>query len=249
MPGSRRYSEQEVNKILRLATTDTHDADGMTLDEIVAVATEAGLDANRIRAAAERLDLQHPYSGKRWLLGCEPYTEVVQSVPGELHENNWDEVVAELRSAFRGPTGSTSRLGKTSEWYGGGELTAIQVALTPEGNSTRVKARLTAWAVPLFSYGLIGFLTVAASLAKLSKEGQAMGHVSPQSILLAFTVLVGVFGVTRFLIGGWYKNKLRQMHTAVDGVRRILDRQYVPLIGNQELVEETPASSSLEFHT
>ena len=88
----RRYSEEEVSAILRL-TMDKgeHEAqhDGMSLDELVKVAGEAGFAPDRIRSAAELLDTMDSPTKGIDLFGCRPYTEIVRVVDGEVTDENW----------------------------------------------------------------------------------------------------------------------------------------------------------------
>ena len=226
----RRYSEDEVSTILRLAMDrgghEEMRRDGMSLDELVEVASEAGIEPNLIRSAAERLDtLEAPARGVDWL-GVRPYTEIVRVVDGELSPDDWDEVVSELRSAFSGPTGKASQLGKTSEWYGGSEFTATHMSFTPEGGRTKMKARLTSWAVPVFTYlpamlvgGMVLFLRIAPDLPS------ALGISEGAAYAIAFAAWLGGLGLIRLAVGSWYRKKTSQMKDALDRAQAVVSRR------------------------
>lgn len=224
-----------------------NDGDGMTLEELIRVAEEAGIDPQAIRSAAERLDDISAEEPVPWWTGVRPYTEIARTVPGEASGDNWDEIVAELRTSFRGPTGEASQLGKSSEWYGGSELTATQFSMTPLDGRTRIKVRLTAWAVPLFAFGgtvFFGGVATFVTITKLLKSGvtQAPGITAALVVLL----WLGALLMTRLVVGSWYQRKLRQMGEALDRAQRVLgisaasriQADRVPIPSAQSLPEE-----------
>ena len=225
----RRYSEEEVSAILRLAMDrGDHEEmrrDGMSLEELVEVATEAGIEPSLIRSAAERLDtLEAPARGIDWL-GVRSYTEIVRVVDGDVTAENWDEVVTELRSAFSGPSGEASKLGKSSEWHASSLFTELHVSFTPEAGRTKMNARLTSRSVPLFAYGLTSgfvglvlFLQVAPMLS--------LWHI-PMGLALAITfgAMLGVLGMVRLAVGSWYRKMTHQMKDALDRAQMIVSRQ------------------------
>lgn len=201
------------------------DSAGMSLDELVKVAHEAGIDPETIREAAQRFEDQQAPLKAPWLLGVRPYTEVFRAVDGTVTDENWDEVVAELRSAFQGPTGEATRLGKSSEWYGGTELTATQVSLTPQSGRTKVKARLNAWAVPVIAYGpatFLGALIIVVKFAKVWRTDPAAFRL--EYLLVAIVVYLASLLAIRLGVGSWYQNKLRQMSSALSQTENVLSK-------------------------
>lgn len=241
----RKYSDDEVSAILRLAMEGTSsDAelshDGMSLDELLKVASEAGFDQDQIRTAAERLDTVETSSKKFDLLGCRPYTELVRVVDGEVTSENWDELVAEFRSAFQGPTGKASELGKSREWYAATELTGLQVSLKPENGRTKMKARLTAMAVPVMGYGVVTFMMGMTAIVVGKKSDLIATLGLPLSLLIGFVALLGALGVMRWLLSTWYRSMTRQMKDALDRAQDLLasDQEHATVITQVQVEDE-----------
>ena len=245
----RRYTDKEVSAILRLAMESGGpgadiDHEGMSLDELVNVASDAGIEPDLIRSAAEKLDTLEAPSPRFDIVGCRPYTELVRVVDGEVTPENWDEIVAELRSAFSGPTGEASQLGKTSEWHAGSLFTALHVSATPEGGRTNMKVSLTSRDVPVFAYGLtfvfaglVLFLKVAPELS--SGLGISMGFALPATL----GAMLGTLGLVRVAVGSWYRNKTRQMKDALDRVQEVVGRERGP----SSVAVQTPVEDELRI--
>jgi len=230
----RRYTDKEVSAILRLAMESGGpgadiDHEGMSLDELVNVASDVGIEPDLIRSAAEKLDTLEAPSPRFDIVGCRPYTELVRVVDGEVTPENWDEVVAELRTAFSGPTGESGQLGKSLEWSAGSLFTGLHVSATPEAGRTNVMVRLTSRDVPVFAYGLtivfgglILFLKVAPELS--SGLDISMGLALPATL----AGMLGALGLVRVAVGSWYRQKTRQMKDALDRAQDVIGRVRQP---------------------
>lgn len=228
----RRYTDEEVSAILRL-TLESGEAgseasqDGMSLDDLVRVASEAGFSADQIRTAAERLDTVDTSSKKFDLVGCRAYTELVRVVDGEITEDQWDEVVAEVRSGLQGPTGESSKLGKTFEWYTNTEITAKHMSFKPENGRTRMKARLSSAAVPVLGYGVATFLLGVILTGVMKKSGLVPTFGAPTSLAICVGIWLSAMGVVRWAISSWYKQTVRNMKSALDRAQSVLAREDV----------------------
>src|SRR5687767_3799032 len=86
MTGERRYSSHEAASVLRRATDGEHVAGpggGLTLDELVSAARDAGIDADSVRLAAAVVPAR-PDPVERLLVGA-PINPVVRArFPGRL---------------------------------------------------------------------------------------------------------------------------------------------------------------------
>ena len=94
MPEGRRYSPEETALILRRATDgeqslESRRDDTLSLDQIVAAATEAGIDAASIRrAAAVSLVPSEPFRSRLWGAPVDPIVQGVftGSLPPDRHK-------------------------------------------------------------------------------------------------------------------------------------------------------------------
>lgn len=119
----RRYSDEEVARILERAT-EMHREDpahasvgrGMTLEELKAIAGEAGIDHALVQRAAWELDSRveqaSPSSG---LLGEARTLVLERVVPGEVDEDTFEILVVEIQR-HTGVHGQPSVLGRTLTW-------------------------------------------------------------------------------------------------------------------------------------
>ena len=103
----RRYREEEVRRIFKLATTDkvadppgSSTATGLTLAEIQSIGQEVGIAPDRVARAAASLDMQ-PLPESRKVLGIPVEVGVTAMLPRAPTEDEWQILVAELRGTFR----------------------------------------------------------------------------------------------------------------------------------------------------
>ncbi|MEM8600670.1 MAG: hypothetical protein AAGF99_12180 [Bacteroidota bacterium] len=127
MPDRERYSEAEVQAILKRAAERQHRADlsaeerttGLSKRELEQVAAAAGIDAQYVRAAALEVDRgTAPPSGPTALeriAGAPTRIDLERTVPGQLDEALWQKLVVELRRTFSTP-GIPDQLGAIREW-------------------------------------------------------------------------------------------------------------------------------------
>lgn len=123
----RRFSGDEIETIFRRATErqkaqDRNASDGLTLDELKAVAVETGLDPEHVAAAASEVARGYdstppPLSFVERLYGTSASIRVVRTIPGRVDDATWTDVVEVLRSTFE-TRGRTEQVGTMREWVG-----------------------------------------------------------------------------------------------------------------------------------
>lgn len=164
---ARRFTETDTDAILRrtaeLASGSAAAAEsrGLTLDEMEALATEAGLSPALVRQAAREVSLREttqvsPWTGGPRRLGLE------RVLPGELTEDQWEMIVGEVQRSL-GVLGFVSKVGRTRTWspisQTGAPSSQRQVSVTArshDGTTTlRVDEPLGKLAASLFG-GLVG---------------------------------------------------------------------------------------------
>jgi hypothetical protein len=146
----RRYSEEEFALILRKASeiqisqgsqTPGPGKTGLTLDEIQSIASEAGIDPEAVSRAAsvlgvlewdEKVGLAAAIFGgpSTFHLDCE--------IPGRIPPEEMGRILEQIRRAAEHQGEASEVLGGV-EWKTVGELSAINVNISPRGDSTSVQ--------------------------------------------------------------------------------------------------------------
>ena len=146
----RRYSEEEFALILRKASEIQASGGsqpagagtgGLTLEEIRSIATEAGIDPEAVTRAAsilgalgwkEKGGLAAAIFGgpSKFYLDCE--------IPGRLPPEEMGRILEQIRRAAKHQGEASEVLGGV-EWKTVGELSAINVNISPRGDSTSIQ--------------------------------------------------------------------------------------------------------------
>lgn len=154
----RTYSEEEVAALLeRTAELQVQTArrqehrPGLTLEELAAVAGEAGLDPALLRQAAAELDEPGRTLFESSTGTTSTHLFVERWVPGPLVPEAWEDVVAELRHQFDTDlggmfgmpgygVGSAEQVGRTVEWKHT-SMAGIEtrVMIRPRGDGLRIR--------------------------------------------------------------------------------------------------------------
>ncbi len=137
---SRRYSDQELSLILRLASELERTAssgEGHSLAEIQQIAAEAGIDPGLVLQAAAVLDARRARGAG--LLGAPTTYRIQTSVAGELPESELGEVISTIRR-LTGSEGEVGRVLDSVEWRQADPVGATRhVAITPRHGRTTIE--------------------------------------------------------------------------------------------------------------
>ncbi|MEL6770262.1 MAG: hypothetical protein AAFP18_04280 [Bacteroidota bacterium] len=127
MPDRERYSEAEVQAILKRAAERQHRADlsaearasGLSKNELEHVAAAAGIDPEHVRAAALEVERGTAPTAAPTLLeraaGAPTRIHLERTTSGHLDDALWQKLVVELRRTFDTP-GIPDQLGAIREW-------------------------------------------------------------------------------------------------------------------------------------
>lgn len=179
-----RYGEEEVGLILRRAA-DAQPGRSLTLAEIEAAATEAGLDAALVRRAATELRVRPEPTPPDGAFGP---TMLVQErrVDGRLDASAWEDLVAQIRRQLK-VEGSVEHLGKELVWSSHRSSGRdVRVQVTPRRGQTaiRVHERTGRLALKLYLGLMVGLLPPGLLLSALiCAEGLGVPALIP--VLLA----------------------------------------------------------------
>jgi len=117
---ARRYNETDTDAILRRAAELSAGSEersakrGLTIEEMEALAGEAGLDPELVRRAAREVAIKRTQRAAP-LAGAPTRILLEKEIPGEISEEVWESMVGEMQGLF-GAVGFASRVGRTRSW-------------------------------------------------------------------------------------------------------------------------------------
>lgn len=252
----RRYSEDEFALILRKASeiqlSDGRSpgggtTGGLTLDEIRSIANEAGIDPEAVTRAAsimgamgwdEKTTLVSAIFGgpSKFHLDCE--------IPGRIPPEEMGRILEHIRRAAEHQGEASEVLGGV-EWKTVGEMSAINVNISPRGDSTSVQIvgnRDSAGALS-FVFPMMGAAILVGALGATFEPTSAAGIIS----LVGGTLGAGFLTARTIFVTGSRKFRKRLTHlmdTVSMSVEKTAERDpALPALPSSE-VEGSPEGPS-----
>ncbi len=223
---ARRYDDDEVARLLKRATElqakqpNLRDPGGLTLEELEAIAREAGIDPAMLQEAAAELDSETRQGGLGPLLaGDQIQLTIERSFDGELDTSALESLVPAINAAAD-ITGSVSSVGRTLNFSGGGQQStrAVQIMVSSrDGRTTiRIEERYGQLVGALFG-GIVGGGGVGFGVGLGSGIGAAVGSVA-LTVALPFGAMAATYGIARFAFKRVVARRRRALRKLVDQV-------------------------------
>lgn len=206
----RRYKEEEVRKIISLATSgkvaepQAQSAEGLTLADVQSIGQEVGVEPELVARAAAMLDAS-PVKPPRTSLGMPIEVGHTVPLPRALSDREWAQLVAELRRTFHA-TGKVTELGDLREWSNGN----LRICVEPTEQAYRLRlSSLKGDANGINALGVTGIVAGLVSAASLVFSGEPQGA-------LVVPAIFGAGGAAAFLtnmlrLPRWRSLRSRQM--------------------------------------
>jgi hypothetical protein len=227
-PTKRRYSEEEFALILRKASEIQESprgeggkstGAGLSLEEIQSIAREAGIDPQAVWKAAALLGTEE-WEEKRGLasmiFGAPGTYHLDFEVPGRLPPEEMGRLLELIRREAAHQGEASEVLGGV-EWKTVGEVSAINVNLTPRGDSTSIQIVGDRGGAGALSF----IFPVAASAILVGALGAAFEPTSAGGIVSLVGGLLGsgfLVGRTIFVTGSRrFHKKLTRLMSALSG--------------------------------
>jgi hypothetical protein len=219
----RRYRDEEVRKIFKLATTDkianapaSRTPSGLTLEEMQSIGQEVGIAPDVVARAAAALDAGAPTV--RESLGMPVEVGTIVQLPRALTDREWEMVVGELQRTFRA-RGRVHSLGSSREWRNGN----LHVVVEPAQAGYRLRlGTLKSDAVGINALGATGIVAGAATL---------VAHIltNDPNMLLA-PIMLGTGGVAAFVtnwlrLPPWARKRETQFQEIAAKVRSMIAQE------------------------
>lgn len=218
----RRYTDAEFRKIMELATSQvparpgSRSAEaGLTLTEVQSIGSEVGVDPVAVARAAATLDAGIDKAPRR-SLGMPIEVGRVARLPRAPTDEEWDQLVAELRATFRA-RGEVVVQGGLREWRNGNLHASVEPA--PGGHRLRL-GTVKGDASGVNALGATGLVAGAVVFVSMLLAGEIAGAVVVPTIF-------GTAGASAFLanmvrLPRWADRRAEQMDHIIDRAHAIV---------------------------
>lgn len=212
MNDERRYDEEEIDRILRLATETGDDGGtrrgdlgrGLTLRELQEIGEEVGIARESIAHAASAIEGREERGGVRRLMGVPVGARRIVDLPRPLTDLEWERLVVRLRRTFdaRGHVESDGRL---RQWWNGN--LQVHVEPGPSGYQLRLQT---------FKGSLRPMLSLSAVMIFMAIFVTVSALVSGSVIDLGRPAMMAAIGLGAGAVSlgglpGWARLRARQM--------------------------------------
>ncbi len=231
MSQGRRYTDKEIAEIFSRATKDLEasrnsmlSGEGLSLEELKEIGRESGIPAYAMEEGVEE-------SSEKFM-GLKIGTGHTLQLPRRLTEEEWEELVVDLRKTFNA-RGKISVNGGFRQWTNGN----LQFLLEPDGDGSRLVMKTKKGnAQQLLAVGSVyAFLGVFGAIVSYM-AGKLDGPLSIIAFLI-FLIGLGMFVVPRFSVPRWAAERRNQMQ---DVGARLLTR-----INAEEQISSNEVSPAL----
>lgn len=141
----RRYGDEDVREILRLATTNemqdralSVESGGLSLVELQHIAKEAGIEPARVAQAAAMLDVRSVPAPVRRHYGMPVGVSRVVDLPRAPTEREWEQLITTFRTTFAAQ-GVATTSGSMRQWSNGD----LHISVEPTANGEQLRLSTT----------------------------------------------------------------------------------------------------------
>ena len=226
---TKQYTDAEVGAMLKRATElqeqaglDDHT---LSLAEIEQIAGEIGIDPAFLRVAATEAS-QMSSNSRGSLTGAPFSVEAVRVADGEMSEEQWADVVQEIRR-YMGGTGLSSEIGRSREWsrfVGEGDgrfnLSSSHAFVRPAKGRTTIELRRSVRGLAFLGYPIA--VVVGLLLPEVIFDGLALTALEKLAILTGS--VGGGVGSVRLGIGLWVERAHRRIADLADRIQQIVEQ-------------------------
>ena len=237
------YSKSEISKILKTASEiqtrkDLYgNKDGLDEHELIELAKEVGIDRESLLEALDKHNQPEFNTSYSWLKATSRVQQV-EMVQGEINEENWEEVVQEIRR-INGGIGKLIKNGSSFEWEQRmQEIGYKHLSFSPQNGKTKIQA-VFSWSplrlLTLFLSFFFGGLAVIVFL-------KGLGYPKELGVLFSpFGAVAGISVASLYLRSKFVTEK-KKIGAIIRSVGKVLSGKQQPSIeidSGLEYSEET----------
>lgn len=218
---ARRFNETDTDAILRrtaeLATGSEEKPArrGLSLDEMEALAKDAGLDPELVRQAARDVTTRQALATSPWT-GAPKRIVLEEEIEGDVTEALWESMVGELQRTFGG-IGLVSKVGRTRTWMfaptgpRGPGTRALSITVTSSGGKSVIRAdeQLNQLMGGLFG-GIMGGLGGGTTGVWMG-IGMGVLHSPLAAVGMVLCSLTGTYTLARALYSRAYRKRSEEL--------------------------------------
>lgn len=219
MDNKPTFSKEEISKILTKASKiqarkDLYgDQQGLTEDELLHIAEEAGIDKDSVQEAIQSAHMPELDSDFNWITASHKIQDV-HITPGEIDEDTWEEIVQDIRQ-ITGGIGKIHKVGKSFEWEQRiKEVGYKHISLTPQDGNTKIQF-VSNWRGMMILSSLLPFLAGAAIMG-IFLDGTNFPDIV--YILLPFLAGIGGLGMGRFYLKRYFEKQKSQFRRILSAI-------------------------------
>jgi hypothetical protein len=246
------FDKKEIQQILKKASEiqtqkDLYgDKEGLTRSELEVLAKEVGIDADSLNQAILNRESDTFDTTFNWIAGTSKVQDVAV-VEGEVNEENWDEIIREIRKVIGG-IGKDSRNRDTFEWEQRlKDIGYRHISLTAKNGKTTIQY-VYSWQGIKFIAQFFSFI-FPFTITAISFDGSTIPFVF--AILSAS--IAGGLGIlaSRVFLKPFFEKQKRTMKQTIKAISQKLTSREQPKIEIEEnayLEPETSSSSTNRQH-
>jgi len=217
------FNKIEISAILKKASEiqtqkDLYgDKEGLTEEELVALASEVGIDKDSLLEAITARDDQSFKNTFNWITGTSKVQNIT-TVSGEINDEIWDEIIREIRKIVGG-IGKDSNHRTSYEWEQRlKEIGYRHISLTPIKGKSKIQY-VYSWSGIRFMSNLFGFMIPSVFIG-----GQLEDTGISLIALLSIAALGGLSGVlaTRLFLKPYFEKQKRLMQSTIQAISQKL---------------------------
>ncbi|MEQ8523074.1 hypothetical protein [Gracilimonas sp.] len=255
MSDSKTYSKKEISKILTKASEiqvkkDLYeDQETLSEEDLIHIAEEVGISKEALHEALAKIGEPDLDDQSYSLIKGTSRIQNVSSVKGEINEDQWEDLVLEIRK-ITGGIGKVKKTGNTYEWeQRKSDFGYKHFSFTPKNGQTKIQM-VSSWGPFKALTGFLSFFFafIVTLIAVKEMSGKQL------ALMIAPFVGLGGFAMSRFFMKSYYqkqKNQLYNLTTAVSQKIASFSKKSESIeIENADLyqTEEHPASSRDKEH-
>jgi len=242
----RRYTEDEITRILDRATQVQKDeggralsrSEGLTLAELREIGQEAGISGELIERAAAEVDRPEPrVDPNRRLVGAPIGVGRTVYLERPLSSDEWESLVVDLRETFDA-RGNVTEQGAFRQWNNGN----LQALLEPTEDGERLRLKTVKGQGRMFlTFGGVMLLVTSVVALVPFLTGGDPSVINWEGLLPLALVGAGFMGSQYISLPGWAKKRQLQMEGVIERLTARMEKRDTPHRLSEETAGDPPA--------
>jgi len=235
---NKTYTEKEIKELLeRTAQLQSQSKEtskpstGLTLTELESIAEESGLDPSLLQRAALEMSVDPANTG--FEVQTSTHVNAQRLVSGELSDEEWDEIVFELREVYDASMemtdmgsygqGTATKVGRNYEWRHT-SLSGIhtRISIRPYKGGTKIDLKQR---VGLASSMVESWVYAAVLAFLVGSVTGALSSALPVAVAAVMVTLAMAVPLIHAADKNWRKKKLKKLNEVADRIGDIVGHE------------------------